>query len=88
MLVYIADSLIPLISDVRSIAETAGAGEYFAVMFKALAISLTCRMSCDVCSDCGESGLASKIELAGKTAMVAVSLPIVKQLIEQVRELI
>ena len=84
---YIADGLAPLIQDIKGYAESSGAESYFAVMLKALAISLCCRMSADICRDCGENSLASRVELAGKAGIVILSLPVIKQLLETVKEL-
>ena len=87
MLVYILDGLIPFFETANAYAGALGVSDYFAVMLKALAISVCCRMSADVCRDCGENGIASKVELAGKAATVLLSLPIIKRLLESAKEL-
>ena len=56
-------------------------------MLKALAISFCCRMSAEICRDCGEASLASRVEAAGKAGIVLLSLPIVKQLLEIAKDM-
>lgn len=86
--VYIAESLVPFVRFIKSSAESVGTEGYFSLMLKALAISLCCKMSADICRDCGESLLASRVELAGKVGIVLLSLPIVTNLLEIAKDLI
>lgn len=46
------------------------------VIFKGLGICYITKLSCDCCRDCGENALASQITIAGKIAMVIISLPL------------
>lgn len=85
--VYILQGLTPFIEFINGVTDQTDAGGYFVLMLKALAISLCCRMSADVCRDCGESSLASRVELAGKVGIVIISLPTVEQLIIIARDL-
>ncbi|MBO5913972.1 MAG: hypothetical protein J6Q72_01360 [Clostridia bacterium] len=86
--VYVAESVAPFVSLVKSIAEDSGASGYFALMLKALAISLCCRLSSDICRDCGEASLGSHIELAGKAGIVLTSLPVIQQIFEIAKDLL
>ena len=86
-LVYILDGLGPFLEAVKGYSASTGAEGYFTVMVKALAISLCCRMSADVCRDCGESSLASHVESAGKVGIVVLSLPLIEQLLNTAKEL-
>ena len=86
--VNIAKGLSPFVSFLKTAAADSGAEGYFLLMLKAMAISLCCRMSADVCRDCGENGLASRVELAGKFGIVLISLPIVKNLFEIAKDML
>lgn len=85
--VYILDGISPFISFLKDVADGSGVAEYFRLMIKALAISLCCRMSADICRDCGEASLASRVELAGKVSIVVTSIPIVEQLFDIAKDL-
>lgn len=79
--VYITEGILPFIEFIKSVAAETGVESYFTLMLKALAVSLCCKMSADICRDCGETTLASRVELAGKAGIVIISLPIVQQLL-------
>lgn len=85
--VYIVEGISPFIDFIKGVADKGNVTGYFVVMLKALAISLCCRMSADICRDCGESSLASKVELAGKVGIVIISLPTVEQLLNIAKDL-
>ncbi|MBR2901553.1 MAG: stage III sporulation protein AD [Clostridia bacterium] len=78
--IYLLNGLSPFVAFLKNTAMETGNGGYFALMLKSLAISLCCRVSADVCRDCGESSLASRVELAGKVSIVIISIPVVEQL--------
>lgn len=50
--------------------------EYFKVALKALGIGYITSFIADTCRDSGQTSLASKAELAGKTAIFVLSLPL------------
>ena len=50
--------------------------EYFSVALKALGIGYITSFVADACRDCGQTSLATKAELAGKTAIFIISLPL------------
>ena len=70
-------ALVPLLDDVRDLLENSGLpSDYVGVLFKALGICLLTQLAADACRDAGESGLASKTELAGKLVLLALALPL------------
>ncbi len=85
--IYIAKGISPFVSFLKTAASETGAEGYFLLMLKAMAISLCCRMSADICRDCGENTLATRVELAGKFGIVLISLPIVRQLFEIAKDM-
>ena len=85
---YVVEGLIPFIEFIKGAAASTGAESYFTLMLKALAVSLCCRMSADICRDCGENTLALRVELAGKVGIVIISLPVVSQLFAIAKDLL
>lgn len=55
-------------------------GTYLQILFKAVGIGLVSVTVGDLCRDCGEPGLAGKLEFCARCAMLGVSLPAVKEL--------
>ncbi|HPU66759.1 MAG TPA: SpoIIIAC/SpoIIIAD family protein [Clostridiales bacterium] len=76
--------LILILPDVKQLLDTfqnlidisSVKTEYVAILAKALGISLITELAHDTCIDCGESALANKVELAGKTVVLTLSLPL------------
>ena len=85
---WVVSAVAPFISYVKGIAVSQGVESYFTLMLKALAISFCCRMSAEICRDCGENSLASRVELAGKAGIVIISLPVVQQLFEMAKDML
>ena len=55
---------------------------------KSLGICIVTQLASDTCKDCGQSSLASKIELGGKVSILIISTPMFVSLIETVQKLI
>ncbi len=55
---------------------------YFKVALKAVGISYLTSFIADTCRDCGQTALASKAELAGKTAIFLLSVPLTVSVLE------
>lgn len=62
--------------------------DYISIVFKALGICILTQIASDLCRDCGESALATKTELAGKIAILAVAMPMITSLAQISIELI
>lgn len=50
------------------------------IILKAAAAGTITAFTSEICKDAGEAGLASKVCLCGKTAVLALSLPLLKEL--------
>ncbi len=82
-------SLSPLIGLVDELSESANAeSAYITILMKALAVCFITQLAADSCRDSGEGAIASKIELAGKTAVLLIAVPLFRSLLEIVKELI
>ena len=54
--------------------------EYIAAIFKMIGISYLSQFGSEICRDAGQNAIASKVELAGKIMIVALSVPILMEL--------
>ena len=89
ILIAVITMLSPSVEAIAELTETAGLDEgYAAILLKALAVCYITQLSADCCRDAGESAIATKIELAGKAAIVVISLPVFASLAELVTNLI
>lgn len=74
-------ALSPSIGAISELAESAGiSGDFAELLLKALAISYITALSADCARDAGETALGSKLELAGRVSIAALSLPVFTQL--------
>ena len=89
ILTAVITMLAPSVSAIAELTEAAGLDEgYAAILLKALAVCYITQLAADCCRDAGESAIAGKIELAGKSAIVVISLPVFASLAELVTNLI
>lgn len=72
----------PIIQLKNRVEEYGISTEYFKVAVKALGIGYITSFIADACRDSGQSSLASKAELAGKTAIFIISLPLLLSVLE------
>ncbi len=54
--------------------------EYILILIKSLGICFVAQLASDACRDAGESAIASKVELAGKFAVLLIALPLFGQI--------
>ena len=54
---------------------------YMQILLRALGICFITQIACDACKDAGEAAMSSKIEMAGKVAVLATSLPLFRQVL-------
>ena len=79
----------PVIETVSGYLETAVPDSSYAdVLVKSLAVCYITQMASDSCNDAGEKSIASKIELAGKFAIVILALPVFSRLMEVIKQLL
>jgi len=81
-----------LLGEIRStvefaiaLAETGGLNtSALSSLLKTVGIALMASFASDVCNDAGEKAIASKIEFAGKIAIVIISIPLIEEFLKTV----
>ncbi len=61
---------------------------YIITILKTLGICYIAQIASETCKDCGFSSISSKVELAGKIAIILLSLPMFEDLIKIIEKLI
>ena len=78
-----AKSLQSVVSGINSMCEKVGVDiAFFKVVVKVIAIAYITEFAAALCKDSGEGAIAKKLEMAGKTAVIAAMLPIIKNLMD------
>jgi len=58
--------------------------QFLSILLKITGISFLSEFAVSISKDCGETAIASKIELGGKVLIVAMSIPIITALLESI----
>ena len=88
LMAMVLEQLSPVLEQLRSTMELTGlTGDYAAILFKAVGICLLTQLAGDVCRDSGESSIASKIELAGRAAILLTAMPMIQEVLAWAWEL-
>ncbi len=67
---------------VEEMTALTGFSLYFEVILKAMGIGLISEVTADICRDNGAGAIASKVEFGAKMAILVLSLPILKKLLD------
>lgn len=77
VLIALLSALAPAAEEIRTLISSAGiSSASLQILFKSLGICFLAQFAADACRDAGEGALASRVELAGKLAIVVLSLPL------------
>ena len=88
LMAMVLEQLSPVLEQLRSTMELTGlTGDYAAILFKAVGICLLTQLAGDVCRDSGESSIASKMELAGRDAILLTEMPLIQEVLAWAWEL-
>jgi stage III sporulation protein AD len=83
IILMLVDSLTSIVSSFSTILEKSGlASGVFTVVLKIIGVGYITEFSANLCTDAGSSSIADKILLAGKVIILAISLPIITNIIE------
>lgn len=88
ILIWLLEELAPLAEQIRRLSSMAFSGEASEILLRSLGICLITQIACDTCRDAGEGAIASRLETAGKAAMLLLAAPMFTQLLEQALALI
>lgn len=72
----------------RVMAGLSGQSDLTGIILKALGICIVAELGSQCCRDAGEAAIATKVELAAKTALVLMCMPVFTQLLETAGELL
>lgn len=72
----------------RVMAGLSGQSDLTGIILKALGICIVAELGSQCCRDAGEAAVATKVELAAKTALVLMCMPVFTQLLETAGELL
>ena len=83
IVVLLISPVTEILESLRSMLRLSGIDSgYFALLIKAIGIIVVVQLAADTCRDSGNSALAHKVELAGRVAVILITLPMVTSVAE------
>ena len=82
ILVSVMEEFSPLITTLNELGDGSGVQQGAAVLLKTVGICALAGFTADACRDSGNTSLASRVELAARTAIVIAALPLIKTILE------
>jgi stage III sporulation protein AD len=80
ILILIITKALPVFKELDTLMKQGNIStQYAVILLKALGICFITQLGSDACQDANETAIASKIELAGKFAVLIVALPLFSQ---------
>lgn len=80
ILIAVITKAQPVFAEINTLMSGAHVNpDYVRVLVKSLGICFVAQLASDACRDAGESAIASKVELAGKFAVLLIALPLFGQ---------
>jgi stage III sporulation protein AD len=81
ILLEVFRNVSPVLNQVGGLLSSSGlSSQYAVILLKTLGICFLAQFAADACRDAGENALASQVELAGKVAIVVLSLPLFQKI--------
>ena len=78
----------PIIEYITEISEEYESFKYCLLIVKGIGISFIIKVTSDICKDMGEVALGTYIEIVGKLQLILLVLPIIKEIIDTIKEII
>ena len=74
---------------INEIISVSGIGyEKFSILFRCIGITVLSEIASEICSDCGQSSVSSKIILAGKAIVLMNAIPLYSEIIDVIKNLL
>ena len=82
IILFAIDEISGIITLLANLAERSGINkDYLMIIIKVTGIAYIVEFGKNICQDAGQSAIATKLEMAGKVAIVSLSIPIISALL-------
>lgn len=83
LLLFAIVNLSPVFDFMNGLADLAKLPQgHAAILFKTLGVCYVTQFAADVCRDAGETGIAGKVELAGKVIVLVLAMPMFESVLK------
>lgn len=85
----ISESIFGVIEGLYDVATRTGIDtKYFKIIIKVIGISYITRFSVEICRDAGENAIAQKVDVAGKFAVMILTIPVISGFLDMIVEIL
>lgn len=89
ILLRLLPSIGDLLSGYEALSEMGGVSKYyFSLLMKIIGVAYICEFAAQICRDASQGAAALKMELAGKIAILLLSLPVLTSILQTVWRLL
>ena len=89
LLIFLVGQIVPAFSSLKTFLSRFGLEAfYFTVALKAVGIGYITQFIADTCRDAGQGAIASKAELAGRSGIFLLSIPLLQKILELAEQLL
>lgn len=89
ILLAVFGKISPISDEIRVLLQNTNiSSDYVTILLKTLGICFICQFTADSCKDAGESAIASKVEFAGRVAILVIALPLFENITRTATSLI
>ncbi len=89
ILLAVFGKISPISDEIRALLQNTNiSSDYVTILLKTLGICFICQFTADSCKDAGESAIASKVEFAGRVAILVIALPLFENITRTATSLI
>ena len=74
--------ITPVAKYINDIGDKTSTETYITLIFKSCGIAIITTLASDICRDCGESALGSKIDLFGKCVLIYMAFPLLQSVFD------
>ena len=88
LLGVVLTTMAKLLEEIRDVGGQALPDGTLSLLFKAMGIAFLTQIGASVCRDCGENGLATWVEMAGKIEILLLSFPLIRDVLSEATALL
>lgn len=84
----IVASAVPVINYISKLSELYGVTKYYEILLKALSVTLTLKLTSDICTELGEPSIAAAVETICKLQLIIIAIPMIDSIVDKIIELL
>lgn len=85
--ILLVSSAAPLVTFLQGLIQNTSVSGYASILLKALGVAVLTQCCSEICKECGENGISTGVELAGKIEILLLCLPLINEILTLAKNL-